>query len=231
MTSSWNGPLLITGGAGFIGANLADRLLREGHSVLVLDNLSRSGVRDNLVWLRGRYPEQLEFIEGDVRDPRVVNEAVNGCGAVVHLAAQVAVTTSLTDPIGDFEVNARGTLNLLEALRTSKRPPPLLYTSTNKVYGPLDHVTVSCMGPRWAPDDLRVRRVGIDETQPLDFHSPYGCSKGAADQYVLDYARIYGLPAGRFRLRCLHSPRERGAARQGRGGPVPPTADRHRVLT
>jgi CDP-paratose 2-epimerase len=215
MSSSWNGPILVTGGAGFIGANLADRLLREGHSVLVLDNLSRAGVRDNLVWLRGRYPEQLEFIEGDVRDPRVVNEAVNGCGAVIHLAAQVAVTTSLTDPIGDFEVNARGTLNLLEALRTAKRPPPLLYTSTNKVYGPLDHVTVSCMGSRWAPDDLRVRRVGIDETQPLDFHSPYGCSKGAADQYVLDYARIYGLPAVVFRMSCIYGPRQCGTADQG----------------
>ena len=183
--------------------------------MLVLDNLSRTGVRDNLAWLRAATRTTLEVIEGDVRDPRVVNEAVDGCAAVVHLAAQVAVTTSLTDPIGDFEVNAARDPEPARGPASAERPPPLLYTSTNKVYGPLDHVSVSCMGSRWAPDDLRLRRVGIDETQPLDFHSPYGCSKGAADQYVLDYARIYGLPAVVFRMSCIYGPRQCGTADQG----------------
>jgi len=215
--SGWNDPVLITGGAGFIGVNLADRLLGEGHAVVVLDNLSRAGVVENLAWLQARHPhpQALEVIQGDVRDARVVRAAVDGCGAVVHLAAQVAVTTSLVDPIGDFDVNARGTLNLLEALRAQSQPPPLLYTSTNKVYGPLDHVTVSCVGSRWAPDDLRLRRVGIDESQPLDFHSPYGCSKGAADQYVLDYARVYDLPAIVFRMSCIYGNHQCGNADQG----------------
>jgi CDP-paratose 2-epimerase len=213
----WNDPVLITGGAGFIGANLANRLLDEGHAVILFDNLSRAGVTHNLSWLRERHPRPgaLEVVEGDIRDARLVKQVADGCGAVVHLAAQVAVTTSLVDPLGDFDVNARGTLNLLEALRAQKQPPPLLYTSTNKVYGPLEHVKVSCIGPRWAPDDLRLRRLGIDESQPLDFHSPYGCSKGAADQYVLDYARVYGLPAIVFRMSCIYGPHQCGNADQG----------------
>ena len=217
MTTGWNDPVLITGGAGFIGTNVANRLLDEGHAVILFDNLSRAGVTENLSWLKERHSRAgaLEVVEGDIRDARLVKQVAEGCGAVVHLAAQVAVTTSLVDPLSDFDINARGTLNLLEALRAQKQPPPLLYTSTNKVYGPLEHVTVSCVGPRWAPDDLHLRRLGIDETQPLDFHSPYGCSKGAADQYVLDYARVYGLPAIVFRMSCIYGPHQCGNADQG----------------
>src|SRR5207253_11518274 len=126
-----------------------------------------------------------------------------------------AVTTSLTDPITDFDVNARGTLNLLEALRALPTPPPLLFTSTNKVYGALGDLSVSCEEGRWAPTEVRVREVGIDESQPLDFHSPYGCSKGAADQYVLDFARVYGLPAVVFRMSCIYGTRQCGTAAQG----------------
>src|SRR5687768_17346156 len=172
-------PVLITGGAGFIGANLADRLLSDGQPVLVFDNLSRAGVGDNLTWLRERHGALMEVQVADVRDALLLRRAVRRACRVFHLAAQVAVTTSLSDPIQDFEVNARGTLNLLEAIRTVPEPPPLLYTSTSKIYGALAGVELDAREGRYLPKDETLRAAGLAENHPLDFHSPYGCSKGA----------------------------------------------------
>jgi CDP-paratose 2-epimerase len=208
-------PVLITGGAGFIGTNLADRLLSDGQPVLVFDNLSRAGVGENLAWLRERHGAHMEVQVADVRDALLLRRAVRRACRVFHLAAQVAVNTSLSDPIQDFEVNARGTLNLLEAIRTVPEPPPLLYTSTSKIYGALSGVELDGRDGRYLPKDELLRASGIAENHPLDFHSPYGCSKGAADQYVLDYARMYQLPAVVFRLSSIYGPHERGTADQG----------------
>ena len=206
---------LITGGAGFIGSNLAERLLSEPDvRVRVYDNLSRPGVHHNLSWLTslgaGR---RLEVIHGDVRDARGVREAVHGVNEIYHLAAQVAVTSSLEDPGTDFEVNALGTLNVLEAARLSGEYPFLLYTSTNKVYGGLENIPVEVNGTRYRAVDPSFQ--GVDEGERLDFHSPYGCSKGAADQYVRDYARIYDLPTVVFRMSCIAGPRQFGNEDQG----------------
>jgi CDP-paratose 2-epimerase len=206
-------PLLLTGGAGFIGTNIAARMLGAGQPVLLLDDLSRKGVEENVAWLEAHHGAAFELVRGDIRDERLVRACVRRCGAVIHLAAQVAVTTSLTDPITDFDINAFGTLNLLEALRTT--PRPLLYTSTNKVYGPLSDVALVRAYGRYEPVDRALRDHGIAEDHPLDFHSPYGCSKGAADQYVLDYARIYGLPAVVFRMSCIYGPHQCGSEDQG----------------
>jgi CDP-paratose 2-epimerase len=206
---------LITGGAGFIGTNLADRLMREGRDVLIFDDLSRPGVRGNLEWLTQQHGKRLRVTRGDVRNSDAVYEAVSEADEVFHLAAQVAVTTSLRNPMEDFQVNAQGTLNVLEAVRGQRRPPPLLFTSTNKVYGPLDDVPLTPCGGRYVPTDRDVRQFGIDEQRLLDFHSPYGCSKGAADQYVLDYARSFGLPAVVFRMSCIYGPHQQGNEDQG----------------
>ncbi len=207
--------ILITGGAGFIGTNLAHRLMRDGHDVLVLDDLSRPGVRNNLDWLTQQHGQHLRVTRGDVRDFDAVCEAVARAEQVFHLAAQVAVTTSLKNPLEDFQVNAQGTLNVLEAVRRQRQPPPLLFTSTNKVYGPLADVPLVPSGARYVPTHGDVRRFGIDEQRLLDFHSPYGCSKGAADQYVLDYARSFGLPAVVFRMSCIYGPHQQGNEDQG----------------
>lgn len=207
--------LLITGGAGFVGTNLADHFLAQGERVLIYDNLSRAGVEQNLTWLRNRYGNQLLIDIADVRNPYRLNAAVEQATAVFHLAAQVAVTTSLVDPIHDFAVNARGTLNLLEAVRTQARKIPLIFTSTNKVYGDLQGVDLTEQHNRYSPSDERIRQYGISEAQPLDFHSPYGASKGAADQYVLDYARTYGLSATVFRMSCIYGPHQFGTEDQG----------------
>lgn len=206
---------LITGGAGFIGTNLADRLMREGRNVLVFDDLSRPGVRKNLQWLAQKHGDRLRVTRGDVRHFDAVCEAVAQADEVFHLAAQVAVTTSLRNPLEDFQVNAQGTLNVLEAVRRQRRPPPLLFTSTNKVYGALADVPLAAHGMRYVPTDRDVRELGIDEQRQLDFHSPYGCSKGAADQYVLDYARSFGLPAVVFRMSCIYGPHQQGNEDQG----------------
>ncbi len=206
---------VITGGAGFIGANLADRLAGEGRRVLVYDNLSRPGVERNVSWLRERHGDRIAVEIADVRDAATLRDAVSRAERVFHLAAQVAVTTSVNDPVGDFEVNARGTLNLLEALRAAPEPPPLVFTSTNKVYGGLRGLAFEDAAEGYRPEDAAVRARGIAEDQPLDFCSPYGCSKGAADQYVLDYARIYGLPATVFRMSCIYGPRQFGTEDQG----------------
>ncbi len=208
-------PVLITGGAGFIGTNLAHRLLSDGQPVLVYDNLARLGVSDNLAWLRERHGAHMEVQVADVRDTLLLRRAVRRCCRVFHFAAQVAVTTSLADPVADFEVNARGTLNVLEAIRSMSEPPPLLFTSTNKVYGMLANIEVVEVDGRYLPRNQKVRVAGVGEQQPLEFHSPYGCSKGAAEQYVLDYARIYHLPAMVFRMGCVYGPHQRGNEDQG----------------
>lgn len=208
-------PVLITGGAGFIGTNLAARLLSLGHRVRVYDDLSRPGVPGNVSWLRERHPERLEILQADVRDRDAMREAVRGVCHVFHLAAQVAVTSSLQDPVHDFEVNARGTLNVLEAVRAQPAPPSVLYTSTNKVYGALGDLPLVRVDERWVPADPAVRDRGIDEHRALEFHSPYGCSKGAAEQYVLDHARCFGLNTVVLRMSCIYGPHQRGNEDQG----------------
>ena len=205
---------LVTGGAGFIGSNLSERLLSvSGTQVRIFDNFSREGVRRNLEWLAQKANGNLEVQEGDIRDPRAVAKAVAGVSEIYHFAAQVAVTSSVEDPATDFQTNAAGTLNVLEAARLSGRNPFVLFTSTNKVYGALESLAVTEYGSRYRPKDLAF--TGVNETEPLDFHSPYGCSKGTADQYVHDYARIYGLPTVVFRMSCIAGPRQFGNEDQG----------------
>ena len=208
-------PTLITGGAGFVGANLAHRLLSEKRRVLILDNLSRPGVERNLAWLRDSHPDGLQVTIADVRDAQAVNEAVARARHVFHFAAQVAVTTSLVNPREDFTVNALGTFNVLEAVRAQPEPPPVVITSTNKVYGGLDDVPLQLDGQRYVPASEEIARNGISEARPLDFHSPYGCSKGTADQYVHDYARSYGLKTVVFRMSCIYGQRQFGTEDQG----------------
>jgi len=208
-------PTLITGGAGFVGSNLAHRLLSENRPVLILDNLSRPGVERNLAWLRDAHPEGLQVTIADVRDTQAVSEAVARAHQVFHFAAQVAVTTSLVDPREDFTINALGTFNVLEAARAQAEPPPVVITSTNKVYGGLDDVPLQLDGRRYVPTSEHIARNGISESRPLDFHSPYGCSKGTADQYVHDYARSYGLKTVVFRMSCIYGQRQFGTEDQG----------------
>jgi len=204
---------LVTGGLGFIGCNLADCLLRDGHDVVIYDNASRFGVMENLEWLRRRHGGAVNWIRGDTREAASVVIAMKDADVVFHFAAQVAVTTSVANPREDFEVNALGTINVLEAARQLTPPPVVLYTSTNKVYGGLEGIEVF-------EDETRYRLGpgflgGIPETFPLDFHSPYGCSKGAADQYVRDYYRIYGLPTVVFRMSCIFGRHQMGNEDQG----------------
>jgi CDP-paratose 2-epimerase len=207
---------LVTGGAGFIGANLADRLARDGHEVVVLDALTRPGVERNLAWLQRRHGARVHAVRADIRDAAAAREAVRGAGVVFHLAAQVAVTTSMTDPAEDFGVNLAGTFGLLEAVRTRQEGPcPVVFASTNKVYGGLDEVAMECRGESWVPAEAALRDAGVPETRPLDFHTPYGCSKGAADQYVLDYARSFGIPGVVLRMSCIYGPRQMGTEDQG----------------
>jgi CDP-paratose 2-epimerase len=208
-------PVLITGGSGFIGTNMAHRLMQSGRPVLILDNLSRPGVEQNLRWLRDQYGPLIQVAYGDMRNSSAVRSAVREVSHVFHFAAQVAVTTSVTNPMNDFHVNTLGTLNLLEALRTRTHPPSLVYTSTNKVYGSLDDLEVVEKDGSYEPACDRIRENGIGEDRPLDFHSPYGCSKGAADQYVLDYARTYSIPAAVFRMSCIYGPHQFGTEDQG----------------
>jgi CDP-paratose 2-epimerase len=206
---------VITGGAGFIGTNLAARLVEDGLRVVVLDDLSRRGSQRNLSFLRDTYGGAVRFEHGDVRDTAAVRRAVDCADRVYHLAAQVAVTTSLDDPVTDFDVNLRGTLTLLEALRRLDDPPFLLFTSTNKVYGALPDLPLELVAGRWLPADDQLREHGLSEERPLDFCTPYGCSKGAADQYVLDYAKSFGLPATVFRMNCIYGPHQNGTEDQG----------------
>jgi CDP-paratose 2-epimerase len=205
------GITLVTGGAGFVGSNLVDALLNDGKDVVVFDSLARPGSELNLAWLQTNHPH-IEFVPGDVRDADAVTAAARRADVIYHFAAQVAVTTSVVDPATDFEVNALGTFNVLEAARRSGRKPTVVFTSTNKVYGGADDVVVRECPTRYEFQDFP---EGIPESQPLDFHSPYGCSKGAGDQYVRDYARIYDLPTVVFRMSCIYGPRQFGNEDQG----------------
>jgi CDP-paratose 2-epimerase len=205
---------IITGGAGFIGCNTANYLMQHGHEVVILDNLSRRGSDKNLDWLRGQ-PGNMTFIKLDIRNYEDLRAALADYGdadVVLHLAAQVAVTTSVLNPRQDFEINALGTLNLLEAVRELGTDPVILFVSTNKVYGEMTHVPVTSNEQRYFYQDLP---RGASESTPLDFHSPYGCSKGAADQYVRDYHRIYGLRTIVFRNSCIYGLRQFGVEDQG----------------
>ena len=205
---------IITGGAGFIGCHAAATLHEQGHRVVLVDNLSRRGADTNLAWLGER--GVTEFVRADVRDAKAMAEVIGrhaDADCVLHLAAQVAVTTSVADPRHDFEVNALGTFNVLEAVRTAAGArPAVIYSSTNKVYGNLEHVRVVERDGRYAYEDLP---EGVDEAEPLDFHSPYGCSKGTGDQYCIDYARIYGLRTVTFRQSCIYGTRQFGIEDQG----------------
>lgn len=203
--------VLITGGAGFIGVHAANRFARE-HSVTVLDNLSRRGSEANLRWLQGQ--RDVEFVQCDIRQAEVLTIVVRNTrpDLVLHLAAQVAVTTSVADPRTDFDINAVGTVNLLEAVRQHAPKAVLLYASTNKVYGGMEDTGVVLRNGHYQYSDLP---YGVGEDQPLDFHSPYGCSKGAGDQYVRDYARIYGLRTIVFRQSCILGSRQFGVEDQG----------------
>jgi CDP-paratose 2-epimerase len=183
--------------------------------VLVFDDLSRRGVQRNLDWLFERHPDRLAAEVGDIRDAAAVAEVVAQAAEIYHFAAQVAVTSSLNDPSRDFEINARGTLNVLEAMRRLDDPPPLIFTSTNKVYGALEDIALTPGEQRYVPTDASIREHGVDERRPLDFYSPYGCSKGTADQYVLDYARCFGLRTVVFRMSCIYGPHQQGNEDQG----------------
>lgn len=205
---------VITGGAGFIGSHSAARLHEKGQRVVVVDNMSRHGAELNLGWLRSLGIN--DFVKADVRDRQAMEDLLarhSDADAVLHLAGQVAVTTSVADPRADFETNALGTFNVLEAVRKmAAGRPAVLYSSTNKVYGNLEHVRVVEENGRYAYED---RPAGVNEHEPLDFHSPYGCSKGTGDQYVRDYARIYGLKTVVFRQSCIYGTRQFGIEDQG----------------
>lgn len=205
--------VLITGGAGFIGSSAALRFMSEGHQVIIVDNLSRSGAVHNLRWLQNS--GKFTFVEGDVRNSDVLKDvfkAHKDLDAVYHLAAQVAVTTSVAEPRGDFEINAFGSFNVLEAARQYTPEAVLVYASTNKVYGGMEHLQVSELGDRYQYTTLP---GGVSEDSPLDLHSPYGCSKGAADQYFRDYSRIYGLRTVVLRQSCIYGYRQFGVEDQG----------------
>ena len=205
---------LITGGAGFIGINAADHYLRLGCRVTLLDNFSRRGTEANVEWLRQQqHGGNLRIVRADIRhDHEALARAVEEADVCLHLAAQVAVTTSVTDPREDFAINALGTFNVLEAVRRSSSRPIVVYSSTNKVYGKMADLRVEELADRYAYSDLP---NGVSEDRPLDFYSPYGCSKGAGDQYVIDYARIYGLRTVVFRQSCIYGPHQFGIEDQG----------------
>jgi CDP-paratose 2-epimerase len=207
--------ILITGGAGFIGTNVARSYLQRDQPVHILDNLARSGVERNIRELQQEFPGRVQFSNADVRDRKRVVEAVETASAVYHLAAQVAVTTSLDNPMDDLETNLIGTMRVLEAVRESKHRPSVLFTSTNKVYGRLGSLSLCEGSRRHEPVDQAVAASGIAESQPLEFLSPYGCSKGSADQYVLDYAHSYGLRACVFRMSCIYGTYQLGSEDQG----------------
>jgi len=215
MSGAADRPILVTGGAGFIGANLVDRLAAEGHDVLVLDALVRAGVERNLAWLKSRHGRRIRTVIGDVRDAALVREAARDARAIFHFAAQVAVTTSLVDPEDDLRTNMIGTFNVLEAARGAACPPPVIFASTNKVYGDLADLRFDLTDSGYAPAGGALRDNGISEARPIAFHTPYGCSKGAADQYVLDYHRSFGLPTAVLRMSCIYGQRQMGTEDQG----------------
>lgn len=204
---------LVIGGCGFIGCIFAEKLLEKNQKVMVIDNLSRKGAIDNLKYFQDRFKNKIVFKKIDIRyDYKKLLSIMEQVDVVYHLAAQVAVTTSLQDPRHDFENNALGTLNVIEAIRNSARRPMLLFASTNKVYGKLNHIGVKEQKTRYV---FRNLKNGVTEKERLDFHSPYGCSKGAGDQYINDYARTYGLRTVVFRQSCIYGPRQFGVEDQG----------------
>jgi|YNPBryantNP2012_1023418.scaffolds.fasta_scaffold03277_3 CDP-paratose 2-epimerase len=205
--------IFITGGAGFIGCNLADYHLKRGDRVIIFDNLSRKGTEMNLAWLCERHGDRLVFVRGDIRDFDALRAAIPPDTArVYHMAGQVAVTTSVANPREDFECNALGTFNVLEAVRAVAPQAVFFYASTNKVYGGMEEIAIVEEATRYRYRDFP---LGIPESQPLDFHSPYGCSKGCGDQYVRDYARIYGMRTVVFRQSCIFGTRQFGVEDQG----------------
>lgn len=207
--------VLVTGGAGFIGSNLAHRLAEQGCRVRVLDTLARPGVEGNLQWLCSEHGDLIEPVVGDICSTGTVLSSVRNTRAVFHFAAQVAVTTSMEDPRDDFATNLQGTFNLLEAARQHSPDAPFIFASTNKVYGDLSDVDLHLTDRGYMPQHRELAAFGISESRPLDFHTPYGCSKGAADQYVLDYARSYGLRTAVMRMSCIYGPRQQGSEDQG----------------
>lgn len=215
MSANGDDPVLITGGAGFIGSNLADRLAGEGRRVRILDALSRPGVEQNLEWLTSRHGDLIEPVIGDIRDSSAVSRAARRVAAAFHFAAQVAVTSSMDDPRGDLEINILGTFNLLEAMRAMAPGAPLIFASTNKVYGDLADIGMRISPEGFAPAHDTLAQRGVSESQPLDFHTPYGCSKGAADQYVLDYGRSFGMRTAVLRMSCIYGQRQMGTEDQG----------------
>lgn len=205
--------ILITGGAGFIGINSADYFLQKKYKVTLFDNLSRKGSEHNLKWLKKKWGTKVAFVRGDVvTDRDTLARLVKNVDAVLHLAAQVAVTASVLNPHHDFLTNTHGTINVLEAVRRSPKPPLVIYSSTNKVYGNIEHAEIALTDAGYR---YTAFQAGIPEACNLDFHSPYGCSKGAADQYVRDYARIYGIPTVVFRQSCIYGPHQFGVEDQG----------------
>ncbi len=207
-------PVVITGGAGFIGTNLAARLLKMGHRVIIIDNLSRSSSQRNLQWLLDNHNNGLQVRICDICDSFKISELLKMAGTVFHFAAQVAVTKSVQNPVEDFKVNVEGTLNILESIRRAEDPPFLVFTSTNKVYGKLSGIKLIEKDLRYQPvSDIYSK--GINENTLLDFQSPYGCSKGSADQYILDYCRTYDVPASVFRMSCIYGPHQFGTEDQG----------------
>jgi CDP-paratose 2-epimerase len=205
--------VLITGGAGFIGVNTAIQFLKAGWRVTILDNLSRKGTENNLHWLQSEH-QDVPFHKVDIRDNEKLSSVVKATrpDMIIHLAAQVAVTTSYIDPREDFEINALGSFNVMEAVRLYSPETFVLYASTNKVYGGMESIPVIL-----GEDGYKFTKLpnGVSEEQPLDFHSPYGCSKGVADQYTIDYARIYGLSTCTFRQSCIYGIRQFGIEDQG----------------
>jgi len=205
--------ILITGGAGFIGSNYARRLIGRGENITIYDNLSRAGAQRNLAQLNEELGKQnFQFIQGDIRDAEMVMKAVRNKDIIVHLAAQVAVTSSVEDPGNDFQINAGGTFNILEAARVVGNQPIIIYASTNKVYGSLEDLRIREEETRYRLDDFP---LGINEKHQLDFHSPYGCSKGCGDQYTRDYYRIYQIPTVVFRQSCIYGIHQFGVEDQG----------------
>jgi CDP-paratose 2-epimerase len=208
-------PVAVVGGCGFIGSNLADALLADGQEVIVLDNLSRPGVDQNLAWLTSNHGDRLHPVLTDIRDLPSVEPVLADASAVFHFAAQTAVTTSLVQPFDDFEINARGTLNVLEAVRRAGGEAPVIFASTNKVYGDLGDMKMVSRNDRYVPVDDLARARGVGEDRKLEFCTPYGCSKGVADQYVLDYAKSFGLRTAVLRMSCIYGPRQFGTEDQG----------------
>ncbi len=204
--------ILITGGAGFIGINASKYFIEQGWFVIIFDNFSRALVEENIKWLKNNHADKFRIVKGDVvTDLKELAECVNEADLVLHLAAQVAVTTSITDPYNDLKTNVIGTFNVLESIRKSNNKPPLIYSSTNKVYGDLSHIDIIENETRYDFKNLK----GITENINLDFHSPYGCSKGAADQYARDYSRIYGLKTVVLRQSCIYGEHQFGVEDQG----------------